>query len=203
VASGAPSPEVEDVEDEDDEPLGFLDAMADVETAMPEMNDRLTAMAELIVEFGGLAEAGAADLDRAETASQRLAKVRRFSKTFMDLVRRYDQELVEFESRVATIGVAIEVVFAHIQLAPDREEANDFLTVIVSMGSSAAEARDEGITGFGISLESLEHMSRDLRPAVRLLRSDIERTVRSFTEVGRWGQRAAAVLDPDDASELD
>lgn len=188
---------------EDEEPLGFLDAMADVETAMPEMNDRLNAMAELIVEFGELASGATAQQGRSTTASQSLAILKRFSKVFTDLVRRYDQELVEFESRVATIGAGLDVVLAHIEQAPDRAEANEFLDVVINMGAAAAAARDEGVVGFGSSLEAIENISRDLRPAVRLLRTDIDRTIASFTEVDRWGERAAEIFAPDDASGLE
>ncbi len=177
-----------------DEPPGFLDALADVESAMPELNERLTTMSALIEEIGGISVAATDENKHTTTAAQSLAVVHRFTKKFSDLTKRYDQELVEFESRIRTLGVAMDVVHSQAEGAQDPDDGVEYLQSTVGLGEAAGTATQEGLRGFVGSLDSLENISRDLRPWVRLLRSDVQRTIAAFSEVERWGQGAAAVL---------
>lgn len=182
-----------------EEPLGFLDALAAVESETPEMTERLQSMGDLIREMGLIAVEATEETDHVTKATQRLAIVRRFSAKFADLVRDYDKELVEFEGRTSTIGAAVDVVLDHVERTNDRSDFIEYLSLLVQLSQGAAESRDGGIRGFASSIAGIENLSRDVRPSARLLLADIDRTVRAFDEVERWGVRASELIVPNDA----
>jgi hypothetical protein len=185
---------------EDEGPPGFLDALADVELATPDLTERLASMSMHIEAIGSLARASNEEAEHSTTAGQRLAILKRFNKKVTEVVRAYDQELLEFEGRVAVLGAAIDVVLNHVVEGDARKEASGYLNALVQMGESARESREEGIQPFHRSVGGLEDLSRETRPVIRLLTSDLDRTISAFREVERWGQRASDLLSSDEPS---
>jgi len=177
------------------DPPGFLDAFTDTERAMPEMNERLNAMAALIVRIGELAAETAPRTEAAKTFAHRVGIMNRWAKELTPLVRQYDQELLEFEGRVATISLSLEVIFEQFRRQPgDADDRAEFLRVLKGMGAAAKDARDTGVTSFRDSLRRIENLSREARPVVRLAADDLDRTIAAFSTVATWGDLASDLL---------
>lgn len=205
--AGGTEEEVADAEDSavqdaagEEGPPGFLDALVDVESATPELTERLGSMTLHIEAIGALARRSNEEVEHSTTAGQRLAIFRRFNKKVTEVVRAYDQELLEFESRVAVLGAAIDVVLSHVAEGNAKEDAKEYLNALVQMRESARESREQGIEPFYRSVESLENVSRETRPIFRLLKRDLDRTISAFREVERWGERAGDLLSSDGPS---
>ncbi len=205
IAAASPGADAEDVEslEADEEPLGVLDAIVVLEEELPDVGARLESMNQLIVEVTELTSAYTPRMDRATKPAQRLGLAASYARELEPLAKRFDQESVEFDSRISVLDLAVDAVLRHVD---DRSVEPSAIIILldglVAMGASASEAREQGMSGFRASLQGLEGMSRELRPVIRLLGNAVERTIVDFERVSEWGERSqvlrAALPNGDD-----
>lgn len=175
-----------------EEPVGLLDAAVELESSLPEMNTRMLTMTDLTEQIGRLAADYTEKLNRAQKPTQRLALVRAFGRELEPLAREYDQDSVEFDSRVKVVGLVVDTLIGHFASGDDVDGAEELYVALTTMGEAAKAAREDGLSGFYESLRGVENLSRDLRPVIRLLQAAVGRTIEDFSAVERWGQRAEA-----------
>jgi hypothetical protein len=172
---------------------GVLDAIVDLETGLPEMQSRAESMTSLINDISSLTSTYAEKLDRATKPTQKLALVRSYARELDPLAREYDEEAVEFDSRVTTNGLAVDTLLEHSDAEGEPVEGRqDLLVSLQSMAEAAHDARTKGLAGFYASLGNIERMSRDLRPVIHLLRRALQRTMQDFEAIEAWGERSRA-----------
>jgi hypothetical protein len=180
-----------------EEPLGLLDALVDAETALPEMEQRMESLTALTASLSALAEESTSKLAKASMASQKLALVRSFSRAWEPLTREYDEESLQFDSRIRVLNLAVETLLAHDYGAEDSDELASvaaFFESLAEMGGTAAEARPS-LEGFREGVDSIAKLARDLRPGSRLLTTALNRIIADFRIVESWGEKSRVKRD--------
>lgn len=181
-----------DIEDEaTEEPMGLLDALAELEISLPELDGRTRSMTALTKQIADLTTKYTPRVQNATKPAQRLGIAAQYARELQPMAYEFDQESVEFSSRVTVLSLAVDTLIDHIESnEPGQEGAAEMLDGITTLATASKEARVPTAT-YRDSVAGLEGISRELRPVVRLLRGALDRTIDGFDRVAAWGARAA------------
>lgn len=177
-----------------EEPPGFLELISDMEVAMPEMNERLNSMVTTTTDVGELAERHTERLERQATAGQRLAIVNSFAQELEPLALKLDRDSLEFAARTAIVEAGLGAIFGLLREDTSRvAELREMLESIVTMKAAAVEAVP-GVQGFRESANELQKSTKGIRPVIRLLVTALDRNIKMFQKVIKWGEEAEQLL---------
>lgn len=160
----------------EDEP-GFLDRVAGMEEALPELSETMTSLTLAVQEIGDLMTAGTADIERGEKHGKgfaaKLTVARRMGSQLVDPVNRIESLSQAFLSKVSLIDSGLLVMLPKLpeEVAAgtaDRAEVCEFLQTIREFSELSSTSLDSGLS-MAQSTRELEGLSKDMRPPLRRL----------------------------------
>lgn len=174
---------------------GYLELRADMEDAMPELNERLTSVTSTMEAMGALAFEQAPVMASASTFREKLAAANRFASKLDPLARAFDRDSLEFAAKTGVVDIGIKDLFRHIATGQEWDEDTEyFLNMLVGM-ADAAHGSYDGLSGFHDSLNVLQDASSEVRPRVRLTQGAVQRLLSTYPTIYSWGEGAQELLD--------
>lgn len=174
-----------------EEPLGTLDAAAELEEGFPDLTSKLIEGYSLVSKIGVLTKEAAGRLDEGGD-NDRLEIVNSYATNLEPLARDYDVATLELGGRVLTLGPAVDLLFGLIEREQIENVAPDFIPQMIELGQAASGAV-ESMTSFRTNMGGVVDLSQKLRPVVRMLQRAVDRSIRDFGILVDWGIRAEMV----------
>lgn len=156
------------VEEEEPDPPGFIDVLAEGEERMVDVGERLNAVAELIGEIGNLFSAATEEMsqpaNQAKGFAFRLQLTRRLKDDLEQPVSALETETEQVSTGINSIDAATKYILSKLAEEPDElAESQEYLDAIVGLADAAEEA--------GPSIAEMMQQSRDLQKVTKELRS--------------------------------
>jgi hypothetical protein len=201
TSGGPPSPS--EPRDDDgpihaDDGPGFVDMVADLESAFPQVNAIIHAVTAEIEQAGNLAEESAAAITeqgRSDPSfAARLPIIARYAVSLDASAARLDTLAHDYAENINIMDPGMGVLLDRLAEDPALSgEAPEFLPSLVTMGATARESFDSGLN-LAATIEGLAPLARTLRNPARRY----GRALRSLAEVSapvqRWADRASELL---------
>lgn len=156
---------------------GFLDRVAGMEEALPELNETMASLTAAVQDIGTFITAGTADIQRGEQQGKgfaaRLTVARRVGSQLADPVNRIESLSQTFLSKVSLIDSGLRVMLPKLpeevaEGSADRADVCEFLQTIREFSEASSSGLDSGLS-MAQSTRELEGLSKDLRPPLRRL----------------------------------
>lgn len=183
----------------EEEELGFLDILAEMEEAMPLMNSDLGEIAHLIERVGQLAQDGAAEVDEANaqgggSISARMPVIARFAEML-------DPEIQALEGLTAQYTTHIDIVDRGISFLITRMETDEVLRAqgkefsgrIIRLRVIADESLAQ-LDRLASTIARLAPMSRILRSPATRLSSSLQQVRLASAPIYRWSDEIVALF---------
>ncbi len=181
-------------EEEQNEP-GWLDLLNESEEAFPELNARLTTIAEAITEISTITETAGAEFTRLNQqgagTGPRLAAASRWAQALDDPVSRVESHSAEYLDFLGRVDGGVSTLFDRIPdeySEEDQRQVSEFLDTFSGM-SYAAHGGLAGIGQMRDQVRPLLSLSSRVRPVLRRLVAALDRVVESDEVFRRWGER--------------
>lgn len=201
--SGGPSPGADGhlgpSEEADTEAPGFVDVVAEMESAMPRLSGDISEIGVELTQMGGLAERGTAELADLEAGGQtsmgaRLPIIARFATALNASADRLDALTAQYGADIVLVDAGMMLMLNRMEIDPALQgEAPQFLPSLVELGETGRTSF-ESMDGLAVSIDGLGPLARVLRQPARRVAATL-RSVRHVTEpVWTWADRAAAII---------
>ena len=172
-SSGHPIVEKAPEEETGSESLGFLERLAEYESAAPSFTNTLVSLAEVTKVIGenlssATAEITAAD-KRGRPFSARLAILVRLRNRLDEPAAEMEQETEEYLRHLAQVSAGVYAVIEQVptlEKEDDIEAAKELLQVLADLADNTGNALDS-LAGFQESLAAGYQLSSTLRPVLR------------------------------------
>ncbi len=164
--------------DEDDEQPGFIDLVAELETAMPRWNSTLEGISAQVQTIGQIMRSATEDMGKGEKSGKgfaaRLVIARRVASELEDPVARIESHAQDWVKDLDSVDAGVRALMSRIPetYLEDAATTTTFLRSIANLSRTA----NQGLGSTQLMADSLEQIStqsRDLRPVVRRLRRSL------------------------------
>jgi hypothetical protein len=150
-----------------DEELGFVELLADMESALPELNEQFRKMAGLIAAIG----------------SEPVADAERHLESLLDV----------YEDQLRRVDRGMGSLIAQVEHDPNKlADIDDLAHLIHGMAMAAEHGLGEGESG-AQSPGTARGTSRALRPRTTRLRNALMRAASTWHVIRNWSDRLRAV----------
>lgn len=187
--------------EEGEEEPGFLDRVAGMEEALPQLNEIMTGMTAAVSEVGDLMTTGTADVNKAEAHGKgfaaRLTVARHMATQLGEPVGQIEALSQEFLAKVSLIDSGLVAMLLQLpneipEEVTDRAAVCDFLRTVREFAEASRDGLESGL-GMARSTSELEHLSKDLRPPLRRLRIAMTSMAEARSIFDTWLELIAAV----------
>ena len=195
-ATDVAAPDRADPDPDVDAP-GFVDLVADMESAFPRLTATLAAISAEVEQAGNEANRGTQAIEAADAQPQpmqaRLLAVARYAEALGAVADRIDGLVHEYGQEIAAVDGGIKALLDRLEADPALSgEAPDFLPSLLQMGASATSSGDTS-RELAASVEALAPLARSLRAPARRFGQAIRTMVEITAPVHDWAVRAAAI----------
>lgn len=187
-----------EADDEDDGEPGLLEQLATTEETFPRWRDTIEQLGDLLASLNEAGTEVASELDRrGDTASARLAIVRRFARRLqepaeelLELGRRYAADLVDIDP-----GILAILRLAESQ--PDEAGSPDVLASLASIKLLVTQSRAavESLAAFVEQLRSQRSLSRELRRPFSQMEEGLSGVLDGQAVLDEWGRRIDRLVE--------
>jgi hypothetical protein len=177
-----------------DDSLGYIDRLANAEEALPKMQANLEAMKQVIELIGQIMVEATKDTQQGNAQGKgfaaRLIVVRRIVSQMDEPTKQILSLSNEFASLLHYVDEGFRVIIEHAPVEiKDNPGSNANFCVYFKAVRALSKASHIALGKFQLminSIESLERMSRDLRPVLRRLRQGLTIMVESRGISDEW-----------------
>jgi hypothetical protein len=202
-------------DDEDDgDPLGTLDLMAIAEDSLPAWTATMSEIGVVIQDIGDLAAEGSAEIDVRDKAgggfSARLAVARRLAHELEPRAVQIVNLANDFAAHLYRVdaGVRAMIEAAPAQAAESDEAREQVCAFFASLRNLIGVSREgvRSMRGMVDTFGSVEEVSRDMRPPLRMIRRAVTVMIDGFSVVQDWERLIDAsdvdCIEPDAATRV-
>lgn len=181
------------------EPPGFLEILAEMETAMPEVGALMAELSKNSAEINMDVVLATDHLNHATTSSQKLAITNRLAVTMSPMAERQDDLVVRLRSRIESVTPGVHYLLGRVESDPeaddiDGETAMTMLDSLVELGDTASGAITS-TEGWRDSLLGAIGASRKIDRVFLRLASTLDRAIEAFRVTEAWGQQARDIRE--------
>ena len=185
---------VEETDEEEDEPLGLIDRLAQAEEALPDWKNTLSAISQEIELIGRLMSEATAEINekagRSKGFAHRLTVARRLAKQLGEPTDKVSSFGRQFVTQLHDVDEGFRAIIAHgpaeIAERPEsKTELCQFFKVVRNL-STSAQSGLSAIQQMAEAIAPVEKMSRDLRPVLRRLRQGLTMMVEAREVTDSW-----------------
>lgn len=193
-----------DTDDEPDEP-GFMDVLAEGETAVHGLGDVLGRATVSIVEVSDLVnEAGRqvaeSDAGRGGFAG-RLRVAKKLASDLHEPSATLEAVSGEFNSEVAKMDAMMQYLIARISDDPtEAAEAHSFVQSVIGMVDASQESED-GIRGMISGAVTMRKIARDLVPVSRTIERALNQFLKGIAAISAWRAPLVGAMEGHDQGE--
>ena len=201
--SGRAVPELRKQVNEDDEPPGFVEIMAETEAALPRWQGTIESFEPVLAEINEATVEATAHMERSEAQGKgfagKLVAVRTLANRLeapaarvLELGTTYSSELASVDAGVLTL------IRRGSESAVSEEDRNALCSLFEAIRKYAqvSEQATEAMRGYLTSLQETMALSRALRPALQQISDGVRRVADAQAIVEEWVRQI-------DASDLD
>ncbi len=173
---------------------GFLELIADMEDAQPQLTSKLQQISNVIERMGELALSGSAAFTKASeegktSATDRLLLVRRFAESLDGPAAELETLAAEYETEMGRVDAGVSYLIGQIGSDPKLlDGAPDFPASILKMAEQAREGLGS-IESLGGAIASLGQADRGLRSRTSRIATALNRVVSSSAPIFTWERR--------------
>jgi hypothetical protein len=183
-------------EADDDEP-GFLDLLAEAETAMPQIGQNLEVGIAVLESIGEAMEKATAEAQEADRRGAgmagRLTAAQRLAENLAGPAAELQQVANTHEAIIGRVDPGVAYLIGQMEENPALlSEAGGFPEAVEGL-ANAARDMTQGGEGFVQGVEGMVTAARSLRAPGRTLRSAVEKIVAASSPILRWDERLAAM----------
>lgn len=183
---------------EAEEEPGFLEVLADMESAMPEMSQSLTHMTGVIERLGGLSERGTQDMEANDRqgggASGRLLVALRFAEALNDPADALERIAANYEDQLGRVNRGMNYLIEQVEQDPDKaQELGELPQSLRTMADAAQEGLEKGVV-LADTILGLASAARPLRAPTRRIHDALKRVAASGTVIRGWSDRMDRAL---------
>ena len=181
---------------EDDEP-GFLELLAEAETALAEVAGTITESAEVLGTVTSTISRATADIQEIDArgggAGGRLSSVIRFAKELGSPAAELERLSGVYEGQMARTDPGVQYLLDRLEEDPRQlDEAPEFAGGIHEL-AEAAQQTLLAIPQMTEAVSSLEPAARALRPPARQIRSAFSRIMAATALITAWDERLQTI----------
>jgi hypothetical protein len=177
---------------EDDEP-GFVDYLAEGETALPVLVQILEASATQMAEITRVTEAATEKTVRATSFGARLVIVKEYARALAEPANELDDLSARYSEAFASVERSNDYLIGRAEEDPATyKEAPDFYTSLKFLATATQESA-ASLQAYIGSLRENAQMAKDLRPPARKIEHALQRYLDAAEVSGPWLQRIEAI----------
>jgi len=178
---------------------GFMDHMARTETALPQLQEAVSDLTEVLTLMGSDAQDIGVEINvlnqSAAPASARLTLLARYGKGLQERADEFERRRARYTNLLEDIDSSVSGLFEFIETHPDsleQEGVRKFLESIGDLARSSREAMGQ-LNGFAGMLNDLGSLSRSLRRPGRQLANSVQAIARATSVMDAWEAAAARI----------
>lgn len=187
---------VEAIQDEEDTAPGFIDRLARMEEAMPELTSTMEGVTAEIVNVGEIVNLAAAKMQRGDAQGKgfagRLAVFNEIAQELDEPVTRIVELSNKFTAQLNDVDLGVKAIVEQIPL--QIKENPDSVSLIESFIASFRQVVEQAEVGLGEMenmakiIEPVEQGSRSARPVLRKLRKSVTVLAEGRSVTREWGR---------------
>lgn len=194
---GAIEPERADASTPAEEELGFLELLADMESAMPEMNETITRMSAVISDIGAIARKGVEDMKASDAAGGgargRVTAAAAFAERLDNPTDELEALAAAYEDQLRRVDRGLNHIITLVEEDPSRRGDLGELPARIHSMADAADAGLGQQEVLAAQVAQLGGVTRALRPRTTRLRDALLRVAGTRATIRRWSDRLRAV----------
>lgn len=175
---------------------GFLEVLAEMEQAQPELTETLNAVATSANAIQAEVAEATEQLSKVQTSAQKLAITNRLANRLGPIVDDFGDQVVRMEAKQAAIDPGMDFLLSRIEAGDESvedESIREFLESVSQLGATSTETIKSS-QGWLEALRGSLGASRQMDVVMRRLISYVERQIPVFELSMRWGERARRLL---------
>lgn len=174
--------------DEDDSGPGQLEIMAEGETALGEVGEKLELFSDELNSITAIMTELTPELDAAETFAAKLTIIHQMTEKSRPAADRMAKVASEYLAKVESISPMIEVIAGMIknEEVQDPEEAEDLTASIVDLSRNATETSVQFTETLSL-INEMPKWSTTMKPLAKTMRGAVSTVLRGNSIVSSWG----------------